>query len=114
MKHLTLTLGALCIFAFASAQKDGQENTFEQTLSNASVGELISSKLAGVEALANQRGGGDVLFSEDFSNGFDGSNGNGPWTILDNAENNAWVYVASNGSGTYFDGTATGANHPAG
>ena len=65
-------------------------------------------------ALANQRGGGDILFSEDFSNGFDGSNGNGAWTIVDNANNNAWVYVASNGAGTYYDGSATGANHPAG
>ena len=114
MKHLTLTLGALCIFAFASAQKVDQHNIFEQTLSNANVDELINSKFAGVEALANQRGGGDILFSEDFSNGFDGSNGNGPWTIVDNANNNAWVYVASNGAGTYYDGSATGANHPAG
>ena len=114
MKHLTLTFGAFCIVAFASAQRVNDLHTFEHKLSKASVEELTSSRQAGVEALANQRGGGTILFEEDFSNGFAGSNGNGAWTASDNANDSSWVYVGSNGMGTYSSGNSTGVEHPAG
>ena len=57
---------------------------------------------------------GDILFEEDFSNGFDGSNGNGAWTTSDNANDSLWVYVGSDGYGTYRSGSPTGEVHPAG
>ncbi len=114
MKHLTLTLGAFCIVALASAQRVENLQTFEHTKTKSSIEELTNARLSGVEALANQRGGGTILFEEDFSNGFEGSNGNGSWTIFDNANDNAWIYVASNGTSSYVDGTETGENHPAG
>ena len=114
MKHLTLTLGALCIVAFASAQRVDNLHTFEHTITKASTEELINSRHAGEEALANQRGGGAILFEEDFSNGFAGSNGNGAWTSFDNANDSAWVYVGSDGMGTYPSGNATGVEHPGG
>ena len=114
MKKLTLFLGALCLFAFASAQRVNSLHTFEHTITKASEEELINSRLAGVEALASQRGGGSILFQEDFSNGFEGSNGNGAWTTFDNANDSGWVYVGANGFGTYSNGNATGVEHPGG
>ena len=114
MKHLTLTLVAMSIFAFASAQRVNDLHTFEHKLTKASVEELTTSRLLGVEALANQRGGGALLFEEDFSNGFAGSNGNGAWTTSDNAGDSAWVYVGTDGMGTYSSGAASNATHPAG
>ena len=55
-----------------------------------------------------------LLFYEDFSNGFAGSNEYGSWTTEDNANNNIWVYVGSDGFGTYSSGNATGVQHPGG
>lgn len=114
MKKLTLFLGALCLVAFASAQRVNSLHTFEHTITKASEEELINSRLAGVEALASQRGGGSILFQEDFSNGFEGSNGNGAWTTFDNANDSGWVYVGADGFGTYSSGNATGVEHPGG
>lgn len=115
MKQLTLTLGALCIIASASAQRVNDLHTFEHTLKKASVSEIATSRQAGIEARESQRGGGTILFQEDFSNGFEGSNGNGAWTTEDNAGDSLWVYVAAGGdAGFYADGSATGANHPGG
>ena len=68
----------------------------------------------GVEALMTQRGGGTILFQETFSNGFDGSNGNGAWSVYQNVETDIWVWVAPGNTGYYADGTATGVSHPAG
>ncbi len=61
-----------------------------------------------------QRGGGTILFQETFSNGFDGSNGNGAWSVDQNVETDIWVWVAPGNTGYYADGTATGVSHPAG
>ena len=114
MKHLTLTLGALCIFAFASAQRLETLHSFEHTLTAATQSEVANSLLAGEEARSTQRGGGNILFSEDFSNGFDGVNGNGAWTTMDNANDSLWVWVSPDNAGFYHNGDATGVVHPAG
>ena len=63
---------------------------------------------------AFEQRGGNVVFSEDFSNGFAGTNGNGEWTVEDNGENSIWVYVASGNQGFYVDGSPTGSSHPGG
>ena len=55
-----------------------------------------------------------VLFYESFANGFDGSNGNGAWTVSDNQDGRLWVWVAPDGQGFYPDGEATGSTHPGG
>jgi hypothetical protein len=78
-----------------------------------------ASLAQGQEALANQGGVRNVVFQETFANGFDGSNGNGAWTVEDNVEGinseEIWVWVAPGGLGYYADGTPTGkATHPAG
>ena len=114
MKNLTLTLGALCIFAIASGQRLETLHSFEHTITEASTSELTNSRLAGIEARENQRGGGTVLFQEDFSNGFDGINGNGAWTATDNANDSLWVWVAPGNTGFYANGDATGVAHPGG
>ena len=61
-----------------------------------------------------QSRGGSVVFAEDFSSGFAGSNGNGAWTVEDNGDNTIWLYVAPGNQGQYADGSATGSSHPGG
>ena len=80
MKHLTLTLVAICIFAIASGQRLETLHSFEHSVTAATQLEAHNARTAGIEARSTQRGGGNILFSEDFSNGFDGINGNGAWT----------------------------------
>ena len=79
-----------------------------------SVEEATAARKAGTAALNSVRGGGTILFQEDFSNGFDGSNGNGAWSTSDNAGDSLWVWVQPGGQGLYSDGAATGSTHPGG
>ena len=50
-----------------------------------------------------------MVYQETFANGFDGSNGNGAWTVEDNVEGinseEIWVWVAPGNVGYYADGT---------
>ena len=77
-----------------------------------------ASLAQGQEALANQGGVRNVVFQETFANGFDGSNGNGAWTVEDNVEGinseEIWVWVAPGNVGYFADGTQTGSAHPGG
>ena len=77
MKHLTLTIGALCLAAVASGQRLEKVHSFEQhSVTKASTAELVASRQSGMQLMENfQRGGGTIIFQEDFSNGFAGSNG---------------------------------------
>ena len=114
MKHLTLTLGAICIFAVASGQRLEKIHTFANTITAATVAEADQARLDGVVARSTERGGGNILFSEDFSNGFDGINGNGSWATADNAGDSLWIWVAPGNTGFYNNGDATGIAHPGG
>ncbi|MDG2311021.1 MAG: hypothetical protein P8L64_01385, partial [Flavobacteriales bacterium] len=114
MKHLTLTLVAICTFAIASGQRLETLHSFEHSVTAATQLEAHNALTAGIEARATQRGGGNILFSEDFSNGFDGINGNGEWTTSDNANDSLWVWVAPGNTGYYSNGDATGVSHPGG
>ena len=114
MKHLTLTLVAICIFAMASGQRLETLHSFEHTITAATQVEANNALQAGVDARLSQRGGGNILFSEDFSNGFDGINGNGEWTSTDNGGDSLWVWVAPGNTGYYANGDATGVSHPGG
>lgn len=117
MKHLTLTIGALCLAAVASGQRLEKVHSFEQhSVTKASTAELVASRQSGMQLMENfQRGGGTIIFQEDFSNGFAGSNGNGAWTTTDNAGDSLWVHVAGGGTtGFYSDGSPTGVDHPGG
>lgn len=117
MKHLTLTIGALCLAAAASGQRLEKVHSFEQhSVTKASTAELVTSRQSGMQLMENfQRGGDNVIFYEDFSNGFEGSNGNGAWTVEDNAGDSLWIHVAGGGTtGFYADGSPTGDDHPGG
>ncbi|MEY3009523.1 MAG: hypothetical protein RLZZ314_165 [Bacteroidota bacterium] len=113
MKHYSLLAGlALCTTAiWAQRPSDVPQTTIPQPVS---AEEAAAARAMGVEALNNVRGGGTILFQEDFSNGFDGSNGNGAWTTSDNAGDSLWVFVQPGGQGLYSDGSATGSTHPGG
>lgn len=55
-----------------------------------------------------ERGGGGIIFSEDFANGLDGNNGFGEWTIDDTADGTIWQ-VADDNSPAGEWSTQTGA-----
>ena len=92
----------------------------QQALTHVSVAEAAQARHAGELARSSQRGGGNILFSENFSNGFDGINGNGAWTTSDNANGDLWIWVAPGApglpgnTGFYSNGNATGVSHPGG
>ena len=113
MKTFSLLAGfALCTTAvLAQRPADFNEAMMPQP---ASAEEANASRQAGVKALENVRGGGAILFQETFSNGFDGSNGNGAWTVEDNANDSLWAWVMPGGQGMYLDGNPTGTAHPGG
>lgn len=113
MKHLLLFTGLTCCLTAALAQRPTDSNV-AQSPTAVDRAEAQSSLDQGVEALMTQRGGGTILFQETFSNGFDGSNGNGAWSVDQNVETDIWVWVAPGNTGYYADGTATGVSHPAG
>lgn len=113
MKSMSLFAGFVLCTAAAIAQRPA---IFDQASMPvpASVEEANASRKAGLTALESARGGGAILFQETFSNGFDGSNGNGAWTVEDNANDSLWAWVMPGGQGVYADGNATGTAHPGG
>lgn len=113
MKSMSLFAGFVLCTAAAIAQRPA---IFDQASMPvpASVEEANTARKAGLTALESVRGGGAILFQETFSNGFDGSNGNGAWTVEDNANDSLWAWVMPGGQGVYADGNATGTAHPGG
>ena len=113
MKSMSLFAGFVLCTAAAIAQRPA---IFDQASMPvpASVEEANTARKAGLTALESARGGGAILFQETFSNGFDGSNGNGAWTVEDNANDSLWAWVMPGGQGVYADGNATGTAHPGG
>ena len=98
MKHLLLFTGLTCCLTAALAQRPTDSNV-AQSPTAVDRAEAQSSLDQGVEALMTQRGGGTILFQETFSNGFDGSNGNGAWSVDQNVETDIWVWVAPGNTG---------------
>ncbi len=56
----------------------------------------------------------NILFYEDFANGFTGNNGVGSWTAEDTGGGLIWQAVNEAGDGYFADGTASGVQPPAG
>ncbi len=63
---------------------------------------------------ALQQGMTNILFYEDFANGFAGNNGIGAWTAEDTGGGLIWQAVNSEGEGYYANGVASGVHPPAG
>ena len=116
MKNFTLLLVAFLGLSLASqAQRITDVYTFEQTPQDLSAAEAEAMRGTGESALeVAQRGGGTILFYEDFANGFEGNNGIGAWTSEDTGEGLIWQAVDAAGNGYYADGSASGVQPPAG
>lgn len=116
MKHFTFLLAALLGLTLSTqAQRITDVYTFAQVPTDLSDAEAAAMRGTGESALeVAQRGGGTVLFYEDFANGFDGNNGVGAWTAEDTGEGMIWQAVDEAGNGYYFDGSASGVQPPAG
>ncbi|MGB1122780.1 MAG: T9SS type A sorting domain-containing protein [Flavobacteriales bacterium] len=116
MKNFTLLLVAFLGLSLASrAQRITDVYTFAQTPQHLSAAEAEAMRGTGESALeVAQRGGGTILFYEDFANGFEGNNGIGPWTAEDTGAGMIWQAVDEAGNGYYADGTASGVQPPAG
>lgn len=116
MKHITLLFGALLAFATSlQAQRITDLYTFAQVpmeLTDAEADAMRGTNESAIEVA--QRGGGTILFYEDFANGFDGNNGIGAWSSEDTGNGLIWQYVDEAGNGYYADGTASGVQPPAG
>ena len=116
MKHFTfLFVAFLGLTMFAHAQRITDVYTFAQVPMELTDAEAQAMRGSGESALeVAQRGGGTILFYEDFANGFEGNNGIGAWTAEDTGEGMIWQAVDEAGNGYYADGTASGVQPPAG
>ena len=116
MKHFTFLFVALLgLNMFAQAQRITDVYTFAQVPMELTDAEAQAMRGSGESALeVAQRGGGTILFYEDFANGFEGNNGIGAWTAEDTGEGMIWQAVDEAGNGYYADGTASGVQPPAG
>ena len=83
-------------------------------LQEAEIGNQIPTPLVGLMMPNFQTTYENVLFYEDFANGFDGNNGIGSWTAEDTGGGQIWQYVDVAGNGYYADGSASGVQPPAG
>jgi hypothetical protein len=117
MKHFTFLLAALLGLATAlQAQRLTDQHSFAQSpseLSDAEV-QMMRNNAHQSSLEVAQRGGGTILFYEDFANGFEGNNGVGAWSVEDTGNGLIWQHVDASGNGAYADGTTSGVQPPAG
>jgi hypothetical protein len=116
MKNFTfLWVAILGIATTLQAQRISDLHSFAMMPAGLSDAEANAFRGDGESALeVAQRGGGTVLFYEDFANGFEGNNGTGAWTVEDTGEGQIWQHVDVAGNGYYADGSASGVQPPAG
>ena len=101
MKNFTFLWVAILGFATAmQGQRISDMHTFAMMPAGLSDAEATMVRGENESALeVAQRGGGTVLFYEDFANGFDGNNGVGAWTVEDTGEGQIWQHVDVAGNG---------------
>lgn len=117
MKHFTFLLAALLVLATSlQAQRLTDIHTFAQNPSELSDAEAQMLRNGAHESALEvaQRGGGTILFYEDFANGFEGNNMVGAWSAEDTGNGLIWQHVDVAGNGYYADGTTSGVQPPAG
>jgi len=85
MKNFTFLCVAILGFATAmQSQRMTDLHTFAMMPVGLSDAEATMVRGENESALeVAQRGGGSILFYEDFANGFEGNNGIGEWTVED-------------------------------
>lgn len=107
MKKVYLFAIALIFVATVNAQSIKPNRTFEAK-QNFPSNEISVVERAPAGPTFLERGGGGVLFTEDFANGLDGNNGFGEWTTDDTADGTIWM-VADDASPAGEWSTTTGA-----
>lgn len=117
MKHLTIALCGVLALGTAQAQRLQDRHDFAQAPQGLTAVE--SQAMTVRQATTSSfdlatRGGGTVLFQEDFANGFEGNNTFGAWTAEDTGGGLIWQYVDAGGDGSFADGTPSGVAPPAG
>lgn len=110
MKKLFTLALSLGVMASAMAQTKANPNGNHQRLvkpnaTSESQRNISAEKgRANLEQYSTERGGGSVVFFEDFSNGFDGNNTVGPFTYQDSGNNTIWMMAtAESPAGFYSD-----------
>ena len=118
MKHLTIACCALAAVMTTQAQRLVEQHNFAAMPAPLSATEIVQEERDPATPSSMElatRGGGVVLFSEDFANGFEGNNGGiGAWSAEDTGGGTIWQWVDVGGAGYYADGTASGVQPPAG
>ena len=117
MKHLTLALCGVLALGSTQAQRLQDRHDFAQAPQGLTAveSETMTMRTATTTSLElATRGGGVVLFQEDFANGFAGNNSFGAWTAEDTGAGSIWQYVDASGDGNFADGTPSGVQPPAG
>ena len=110
MKQLSLLAGFLfCTTAVLAQRHAGAAQSMMPE--PATEQEAAIAKQLGLQGKVIQARGGATLYQETFSNGFDGSNGNGAWTASDDQDGSLWIWVTPEGQGLYFDGASTGPSY---
>lgn len=107
MKKVYLFAIAVIFAATMSAQSIKPNQTFLPKQSFPT-NEISVVERAPAGPTFEERGGGGIIFSEDFANGLDGNNGFGEWTIDDTADGTIWQ-VADDNSPAGEWSTQTGA-----
>ena len=117
MKHFTLVFAVVLGLATSmQAQRLTDIHAFAQVPSALSDDEAQMMRGTEHESALEvaQRGGGTILFYEDFANGLDGNNMYGAWSSEDTGADSIWQYVDMAGNGYFADGSPSGVQPPAG
>lgn len=117
MKHFTLVFAVVLGLATSmQAQRLTDIHAFAQVPSALSDDEAQMMRGTEHESALEvaQRGGGTILFYEDFANGLDGNNMYGAWSSEDTGADSIWQYVDIAGNGYFADGSPSGVQPPAG
>lgn len=100
MKKVYSLIAALMLLSSVNAQRIETQHNFGHSITAATTSEVRLSQEAG--DLQTSDRGGDEFFCEDFSNGLDGNNPYGAWTIEDSGGNTIWMMADGNSPGGEF------------
>jgi hypothetical protein len=112
MKKISILFSALAMVVGANAQRAANFQGAQASKPTvASATELENSRIMTDRQVAVNRGGGGILFTEDFDNGLDGNNGGvGAWTAEDSGATPIWMVANSNSPGGEFSSTIAALN----
>jgi hypothetical protein len=106
-----VTLAVLALFATAVFAQSKVVSTARPVPAEkpraATTAEIERSLFEGAQSvLSNNVSANRNVYTEDFSNGFDGQGSNGPWTIEDMGGNSIWMMADANSPGGFYSTNA--------